>query len=103
MSLDHESWGTLAAFGPEHALVRSTDLVVSREDACATLGRDPDFQDQRTVSWGRVSLEEAHRLASREPDAELDVQERLALVRELYGSTPGCIVTLYYTDPRRGD
>ena len=102
MSLDHKDWATLAAFSrPGNALLDSIDLVVSREDAQSALGRAPDFEDSRVVSWGRLTLEECARLVALEPDPEFHA-ETLAILQGFFDAVGPPIVTLYYADPHRG-
>jgi hypothetical protein len=93
--------GTLAAFSrPRNSLVYWTDLFISRENARAALGRAPDFEDTRVVSWGRISLDEAERLLRLCTDPEFQA-EILADLRELSGAVGSTIVTLYFADPYR--
>ena len=101
VSLDSKDGGTLAAFSrPRNSLVYWTDLFISRENARAALGRAPDFEDTRVVSWGRISLDEAERLLRLCTDPEFQA-EILADLRELSGAVGSTIVTFYYADPYR--
>ena len=101
VSLDSKDGGTLAAFSrPRNSLVYWTDLFISRENARAALGRAPDFEDTRVVSWGRISLDEAERLLRLCTDPEFQA-EILADLRELSGAVGSTIVTLYFADPYR--
>lgn len=102
MSLDHKRWGIAATLGPDLALLDWTSVMVSREDAEAALGRAPDFQDERTTSWGRVTREEAGRLLSREAYAAGDEDELRTSLADLYGESPDNRVSLYYVEPHRG-
>lgn len=102
MTLDYKSWGRLAAFGPGNALLGfSNDIEVSRDDARIALGRDADFVDTRTMSWGRLTLAEAERLIAYGSRPE-SVDTELAEVRELFSLAGVVIVTLYYSDPWNG-
>lgn len=102
MSYDAWKWGNFAVFGPGNTLVGYMEIFVSREDANIAIGRPPDYDDSHTVSWGRVTIEEATRLVSLlEPDPEYQA-ETLKSVLDLFAAADGPIATLYYTDPYHG-
>jgi hypothetical protein len=101
MSYDAWKWGNLAVFGPGNTLVGYMEIFVSREDANIAIGRPPDYDDSHTVSWGRVTIEEATHLVSLEPDPECHAEE-LKRVHELFIAVDAPIGTLYYVDTHRG-
>jgi hypothetical protein len=100
MDLDYRQWGTLASFDLTHCLVAQTDVVVSREDAEAALGRGPDFQDTHMVSWARLTIEDAARVLAIEQDPA-SREGRSRLLDEIYPSGDATNLVLYYADPYR--
>ena len=102
MALDWKEWGTIAALaGPDMVVAQWADLVVSCDDAIKIMHRDPDYRDSTITSWGRVTLDEARRLAALGPEEEFR-EETLGLIDELFASAELQAVTVYYPDPYRG-
>ena len=101
MALDPKDWGTLAAFSRStHALLHWVSIVVVRQDAQLSLGRPPDFDDSRVVSWGHLTLEDARHLVERGPNSE--PVDQLDLEQTFVHAGEPLIVTFYYHDPARG-
>jgi hypothetical protein len=85
-----------------HALVGSLELDVSSERARAVLGRPPDIDDPRIVSWGNITPEEAGLVLQCEEDGPLRA-ELLDDVRRLLFKGDEVQSTLYYCDSYHGE
>lgn len=79
------------------ALIDSTEIAVHISQARAALGRAPDIEDDRIVSWGYLTRDELLSLAACEED-ERDRELLLLEIDDLLSGAEPRAITLYYSN-----
>jgi len=98
MTLDPGVFGTIAAIDlNRRTLIELTDFPVHVSRVRAVLGRAADFEDERIVSWGRLTIDEMLNLFACEQGEYTDVlEEQLLEFDQLLSHPERYAITLYY-------
>jgi hypothetical protein len=97
MALAPGEFGTISAIDLDRrALIDSIEIAVRVSRARAALGRAADFEDERIVSWGRLTRDEMLSLAACEQD-ERHRETLLLEIDELLSGAELRAITLYYS------